>query len=142
MTDERIQFDLEQDIMSCWNLTSDLDTLFEEVVEGELTKDQISNVLLGLSQLYEIKFNKCFRTFETFLKTYYKALRDADRVKWLELELERTRQQLHDYQDREYSGTGEWREYTEDEMPRDPDQEYIVELLTLEDEGEDEDESV
>jgi hypothetical protein len=65
------QFDLEQAILGCWNITSDIDTLFEEIIEGDLTKDQISNVLLGMSQLYEIKFNKTFRTFEEFLKEYY-----------------------------------------------------------------------
>lgn len=114
---DRIQFDLEQEILNCWNVTSDIDSLLEEVIEGEeFTKDQISNVLLGLHELYEVKFRKCFRTFEAFLKTYYKAIRDAERVKWLEQELERTREQLRDYQDREYSGTGEWREYSKEEL--------------------------
>lgn len=74
MNKDRIQFDLEQEIMNCWNITKDLDVLFEEIIEGDLTKDQISNVLLGLNQLYEIKFNKLFRTFEVFLKLYYENL--------------------------------------------------------------------
>ena len=70
MTD---QFDLEQGIMSCWNVTSDLDTLLEELMENQtFTKDQASNFVLGLSTIYEAKFDKLFRTFEDFLKQYYK----------------------------------------------------------------------
>jgi len=67
-----IQFKLEEEIMKCWNITSELDTLFEHIVEGEPTKDEISNIVLGLQQLYEVKFDKMFRTFEEFLKEYYK----------------------------------------------------------------------
>lgn len=62
------QFDLEQAIMSCWNITTDLHTLLEEIIEGDLTNDQISNVILGLETLYEIKFNKAFRIFEEYIK--------------------------------------------------------------------------
>lgn len=66
------QFDLEQGIMGCWNVTGDLDVLFEELVENEhFTKDDASNFALGLSTIYEAKFAKLFRTFEEFLKTYY-----------------------------------------------------------------------
>jgi hypothetical protein len=69
MTD---QFDLEQGIMGCWNVTSDLDVLFEELVENDaFNKDKASNFVLGLSTIYEAKFEKLFRTFEEFLKTYY-----------------------------------------------------------------------
>lgn len=57
-------FNLEQQIMSCWNITSDLDTLFESVLESDLSQDQIANIVLGLKQLYDIKFDKLFRTFE------------------------------------------------------------------------------
>lgn len=66
------QFDLEQQILACWNVTSDLDVLLENVIENDsLTKDNISNVVLGMQELYELKFDKCFRTFEEFLKEYY-----------------------------------------------------------------------
>ena len=74
MTD---QFDLEQGIMSCWNVTNDLDTLFEELVENNsFTKDQASNFALGLSTIYTAKFEKLFRTFEEFLQTYYTVSRE------------------------------------------------------------------
>lgn len=62
------RFDLEQQIMACWNVTSDIDTLFEGVMESDMTTDQIANVLLGMKQLYELKFDKMFRTFEQLTK--------------------------------------------------------------------------
>jgi hypothetical protein len=63
------QFDLEQQIMNCWNVTSDLDVLFEELMEGEtMTNDRMANIVLGMKELYEIKFEKLFRVFEEYLK--------------------------------------------------------------------------
>ena len=75
------QFDLEQGIMSCWNVTSDLDVLMEELVENDhFTKDQASNFVLGLSTIYEAKFDKTFRIFEEFLKEFYKTKKELQRV--------------------------------------------------------------
>lgn len=66
------QFDLEQGIMECWNVTSDLDVLLEELMENQcFTQDQASNFVLGLSTIYGSKFEKLQRTFDSFLKTYY-----------------------------------------------------------------------
>ena len=58
-------FDLEQQILACWNITDDLQVLLEEVMENDqLTKDDIANVLLGLKTLYHMRFDKTFQTFE------------------------------------------------------------------------------
>jgi hypothetical protein len=57
-------YDLEQQIMECWRITDDISMLTEETLEGDLTKDKIINVLTGLEQLYAIRFNKLFRTYE------------------------------------------------------------------------------
>jgi len=62
------RFDLEQHIMACWNITSDIDTLCEGVLESDMTTDQIANILLGMKQLYELKFDKMFRTFEELIQ--------------------------------------------------------------------------
>lgn len=62
----RKSFDLEQGILSTWNILGDLRTLNENIMENDfLTKDDIVNVLLGLTTLYELKFDDTFRTFET-----------------------------------------------------------------------------
>lgn len=63
------RFDLEQDIMNCWNVTSDIELLYENVMERspEMTTDEIANALLGLQTLYEMKFEKMFRHFESLV---------------------------------------------------------------------------
>ena len=66
-------FELEQQILDCWTITSQLDTLLEGVLEHEITRDQIANVLCGLKDLYEIKFDKAFRTFENVHTAVLKA---------------------------------------------------------------------
>lgn len=60
------RFDLEQDIMNCWNVTTDIELLYENVLERspEMTADEIANALLGLQALYEMKFDKMWRHFE------------------------------------------------------------------------------
>lgn len=63
-----IRFDFEQQIMECWRVTDDMKILTEEILEGDYNKDQISNVLIGLEQLYNSRFNKLFRTYEELLK--------------------------------------------------------------------------
>jgi hypothetical protein len=65
----KTRFDLEQEIMECWNITSDLQDVYRYVMEGDsemntVQRDRVANLLLGLSELYELKFNKAFRTFE------------------------------------------------------------------------------
>ena len=63
-----LQFDLEQNIMNCWNICEDLDVLTEGVLERDLTADQIANVLMGLKQLYQLKFERTFENYELMLK--------------------------------------------------------------------------
>jgi hypothetical protein len=75
------QFDLEQGIMGCWHVTDDLDILLEELMENQhFTKDQASNFVLGLSTIYQAKFEKLFRDFEGFIKTYYEQRNELKRV--------------------------------------------------------------
>ena len=62
------RFDLEQGIMKCWNITDDIDMLCESVLENEMSQDDISNVLIGLKALYDIKFDKLFRQFEELVR--------------------------------------------------------------------------
>lgn len=64
MTD---RFDLEQDIMKCWNVTDDIDMLMENVMERDMSNDDIANALLGLKTLYNMKFEKMFADFETLV---------------------------------------------------------------------------
>ena len=108
MAEKHLQFDLEQGIMSCWNVTSDLEVLFEELVENDnFTRDDASNFVLGLQRIYESKFDKTFRTFEAFLKEYYNM---RNQVKQYEEDLAHMRAELREFQDQKYS-----RHFVEDE---------------------------
>lgn len=60
------RFDFEQQLLDCWNITTDIDTLFKAVGDRPtpLTEDEIMNTLLGIKQLYELKFEHLFEMFE------------------------------------------------------------------------------
>lgn len=60
------RFDLEQEIMECWGVTKDIDNLYHAL--ESLDKDQQMNYLLGLHQIYEVKFEKLWNTFEQCIK--------------------------------------------------------------------------
>lgn len=65
------RFDLEDDILSCWNIVSDLRALSEAVCNEALNTDKIANILIGLEQLYDIKFNKAFCTLEQLIQSQF-----------------------------------------------------------------------
>jgi hypothetical protein len=65
MTD---RFDLEQHIMKCWNVTEDIDLLNYNVLEKDMSKDEISNFLLGLKTIYQCKFEDLFDNFSKLLE--------------------------------------------------------------------------
>lgn len=62
------RFEMEQLILNCWNIVDDINILNENVLEGDLSKDKISNVLIGISELYSMKFDKLFNMFEASIK--------------------------------------------------------------------------
>lgn len=67
------RFDLEQEILECWKIVDDIKLLDKNVLEGKvegenLTQDEISNYLLGLESIYELKFQRMFDTFSSLVK--------------------------------------------------------------------------
>lgn len=68
---KNLQFEMEQQIMTCWNVCEDIDTLYEGVLDRDMDTDQISNVLLGMKDLYQLKFEKLFEQFEDLVKELY-----------------------------------------------------------------------
>lgn len=56
-------FDFEQEILGCWNITSDLDVLLQ-AIDREASEDEIMNIIIGLKSLYDQKFQTLFETFE------------------------------------------------------------------------------
>jgi hypothetical protein len=65
MTD---RFDLEQNIMKCWNVTEDIELLNKNVLEKDMSVDNISNFLLGLKTIYDAKFEELFDNFSELIK--------------------------------------------------------------------------
>lgn len=64
------RFDFEQQIMSCWNVTSDIKTVAEYLLDSPLEadhKDKVANMLIGIEALYNAKFNKLFAQFEDLI---------------------------------------------------------------------------
>jgi len=63
------KIDFEQLLLKCWNVTDDIDLLCEEVCEGTFKdvpelQDKVANILIGLSSMYNLKFEKLYRMFE------------------------------------------------------------------------------
>jgi len=82
MTPEYDRFNLEAEILNVWQTKDDLDAIAERVYDDPddpLTEDEIGNVLIGLSELHDIRCKKLFRVFETMIKekifkdTYYES---------------------------------------------------------------------
>lgn len=66
-------FDLEQSILRCWGVVDDLNLLYEQALEREkpFTPDEWANLLLGMKELYHLKFDECFRDFEVVCRRYH-----------------------------------------------------------------------
>jgi len=60
------RFDLEQQILDCWKVTDDID-LFYYGMET-MDEDRQMNFLLGFREMYELKFNRLWETFEQLVQ--------------------------------------------------------------------------
>ena len=70
-----IQFELEQQIMDCWHVVDDLKVVSESLVEDDLDPEKAANILIGMENLYQLKFDRMFRTFNKFQREHYEALK-------------------------------------------------------------------
>jgi hypothetical protein len=65
----RDRFDLEQDIMNCWSVVDDIKGLSRCMLDRrKMTEDEVSNYLLGLETIYQVKFERLFETFEMLIR--------------------------------------------------------------------------
>lgn len=55
------RFNVEEEIMDCWHVVDELRLLSQD---NTISKEQMAIILRGLSELYALKFDKLFRTFE------------------------------------------------------------------------------
>jgi hypothetical protein len=61
------RFDLEQNIMQCWNVTDDIQLYLD--MHDNMDEDQRMNYLIGLKQMYQMKFERCWNNFEQCVST-------------------------------------------------------------------------
>jgi hypothetical protein len=61
------RFDLEQNIMQCWNVTDDIQLYLD--MHDNMDEDQRMNYLIGLKQMYQMKFERCWNSFEKCVST-------------------------------------------------------------------------
>ena len=61
------RFDLEQGIMNCWNVCDDIQLLLDSW--DKLDEDGKQNFLIGLKQMYQLKFERTFEQFEDCVKS-------------------------------------------------------------------------
>jgi hypothetical protein len=57
------RFDLEQQIMECWGITSDLNLIIDVGTDVEEIKQFVNSIKV----IYEHKFDRLFTTFETLV---------------------------------------------------------------------------
>jgi hypothetical protein len=54
--------------MQAWQVTSDVELIYRKVTDEGLSEDELSNALLGIMTIYNLRFNDLFDTFEQMLK--------------------------------------------------------------------------
>ena len=73
LTPKKDRFDLEQDIQQCWVMVDDINMLMEHFLDNPKfrmaaeTEDALANKLMGIRELYEMRFE---RLWDTFLQCY------------------------------------------------------------------------
>lgn len=60
--------EFEQQILDCWKIVDELKLVSEAVGDDKLSADSIMNILNGMTELYELKFDKLFNVFEEGLR--------------------------------------------------------------------------
>lgn len=80
-------FDLEQQIMECWNVVDDIDMLYYHFGDDPKfagidakAEDEMMNLMLGLKSLYALKFQRMWNSFEEVTREYhqYRKLSNID----------------------------------------------------------------
>ena len=70
MTQKYDRFNLEAEIMNVWNTKDDLESITSRMMDDPdpMSEDDIANVLIGLSELHDIRCKKLFNVFEVMVK--------------------------------------------------------------------------
>ena len=67
----KTRFDLEDELMKCWHITDDIAAVSDIVVDTEMDdrdKDKFLNILIGMKQLYDHKFQEAYNTMDALIR--------------------------------------------------------------------------
>ena len=70
-------FDLEQGILRCWNMTSDLAEVIEDVRAGVMSADEAVDILASYARVYDNRFDRTWRLYETVCRGLHDLRRDS-----------------------------------------------------------------
>ena len=60
----RDAYEREQEIFRTWHIIDDLRTLLEGVADRDFTPDQTANAILGMIELYDVRFQHLITDFQ------------------------------------------------------------------------------
>lgn len=66
-TEHKEKEDLEKHIEGCRQITSDLDTVLRQTDIREISEDEMFNVINGIKNLYEMKFEQLSEAYKKFI---------------------------------------------------------------------------
>jgi hypothetical protein len=59
-----VNFELEQDILKCWNVVDDIRELLEDLEAGHFSQAEAVQVLQSFANVYHNRFDRTFRRYE------------------------------------------------------------------------------
>jgi hypothetical protein len=62
-------FELEQGVLDCWGIVDDIDILLSGIKDKEIPTNNICNILVGLRDLYTLRFEKVLETLKEGINT-------------------------------------------------------------------------
>ena len=68
------RINLENEIMQCWRITDDLDVVANMIADTDMSPkdmDRLMNVVIGMKELYNVRFSEMFTTFEDMISHPY-----------------------------------------------------------------------
>lgn len=78
-------FELEQNLLQCWNVVDDIKLVTNYILENPecgfmptAVQDKVSNMLIGISIMYQLKFEKAMESLETVMREKYESERPVD----------------------------------------------------------------
>ena len=82
MTQKYDRFNLEAEIMHVWNTKDDLESITSRMMDDPdpMSEDDIANVLIGLSELHDIRCKKLFNVFESMVKNNCFKFEEVDQM--------------------------------------------------------------